>query len=150
MKRRINESDRTGPQATKQFNDRDCGHRRARSNGFFWEKLADYSSENTSLRPAVPRGQPLAGSVACSDWCAICFRTQRSEGKNFEAKGGMKNQASRNFGFWLTTTSKVGGRCWMTGIIACERSNEGRKDPVNGTAASLQLPSGCRGLFFNR
>src|SRR5437899_6570350 len=125
MKRRINESDRTGPQATKQFNDRDCGRRRAHPNGCLWEKLGDYSFENTSLRPAVPRGQPLAGSVAYGDWCAICFRPQRSQGKNFEAKGGMKNQASRNFGFWLTTTSKVGRRCWTMGSSRA-------KDPMRG------------------
>jgi hypothetical protein len=71
--------------------------------------------------------QRLARTAVCSDWCAICFRTKRSEGKNFEIKGGIKNQAFRNFGFWLTTASKVGRRCWTTGIIACERSNEGRK-----------------------
>src|SRR5882762_9625644 len=93
--------------------------------GCFREKLADYSSENTLLRLAVPRNQRLAGSAGCSDWCAICFRRQRSEGNNFEIKGGIKNPTFRNFGFWLTTTSKVGRRCWTTGIIASERSNEG-------------------------
>src|SRR5882762_2794773 len=129
MKRGINESDRTGPQGAKQFNDRDCGHRRAHSNGFFWEELADYSSENTLLRRQTREDQQLAGTAVCSDWCAICFRPQRSQGKNFEVKGGIKNQAFRNFGFWVTTASKAGRRCWTTGIIAA-------KDPMGGARSS--------------
>src|SRR5438309_11834277 len=127
MKRRINESDRTGPQAAKQFNDRDGGSRRAHPKGCFREKLADYSSENTLLRRQPREDQGPGGTGVCSDWCAICFRRRRSEGNNFGISVGIRNAALQNFGFWLTTASKAGRRCWTTGIIACERSNAARK-----------------------
>jgi hypothetical protein len=54
------------------------------------KKRVDYSSENTLLTPAVPRNQPLAGTDGYSDRCAICFRPQRLEGKNFEIKRGIR------------------------------------------------------------
>src|SRR6266481_7229469 len=44
--------------------------------------------------------QRLAGTAACSDWCAICFRPERSEGNNFEIESRDRNRAFRNFGFW--------------------------------------------------
>src|ERR1700674_78025 len=72
--------------------------------------------------PAVGRDQRLAESAACGDQCAICFRPQRSEGNNFEIAPGQTNTALQNFGSLLTTTSKVGRRCWTPGIVACEDS----------------------------
>src|SRR5216684_4030631 len=50
--------------------------------------------------------QRLAGSAACSDRCAICFRPERSEGNNFEMRGGPKNSAIQGFGFLSTTLPK--------------------------------------------
>src|ERR1700676_283395 len=42
------------------------------------------------LRRQSRRNQPLAGTDVYSDRCAICFRPQRLEGKNFEIKRGIK------------------------------------------------------------
>ena len=39
--------------------------------------------------------QRLVGTAVYSDQCAICFRPQRLEGKNFEIKGGIKYSASK-------------------------------------------------------
>jgi hypothetical protein len=106
------------------------------------EKLGSYSSENMLLRRRWRETPGSREALGHSIQCAICFRPQRSffvpndhRGNNFEIRGWTKNTAFQNFGCLLTTRPKGDRRCWTTGIIGC-----GGKNPVNGTAASLQLP----------
>ncbi len=74
MKLRTNAAERTGPQATEQFDYRDCKRRRAFAGGCFWEKLVGYSFENMLVRPGSPAKPWACGTAGWSGRCEICFR----------------------------------------------------------------------------
>ncbi len=63
----------------------------------------------------------------CSDWCAICFRPQRSEGKNFEIIRRDKKSSVSKFRFLVDNRFEGGQTELDDWDHRGERSNEGRK-----------------------
>src|ERR1700674_2447405 len=53
------------------------------------------------LRRQSRRTNPLAGTDVYSDRCAICFRPQPLEGKNFEIKRGIRKHSASKFRFLI-------------------------------------------------
>jgi len=93
-------------------------------------------------------GQRLAGTAACSDWCAICFRPERSEGNNFEVRGGPKKYSDSKFRVLIDNTSEGGADYWLRILLVLSHAMipvlQHRLPPP-----LLQLPSACGGLFFD-
>src|SRR3981081_3838450 len=79
-----------------------------------------------SLGRQFREDQRLTGTAVRSDWCAICFRTQRSEGKNFEITRRDKKSSVSKFRSLVDNASKVADGA---GRLGSSRP----KDPVNGT-----------------
>ena len=86
----------------------------------------------------------LAGTAACSDRCAICFRPQRSEGNNFEVRGGIKKYSD----------SKISVSCrqhFRRGTDGAGRLGSSRaKDPVRCEASSPHRRFSTTGLRLRR
>jgi hypothetical protein len=81
--------------------------------------------------------QRLTGTAACSDWCAICFRPERSEGNNFEVSGGMKKYSDSEFRFLIDNTSEGGADYWLRILLDLSHA----MIPVVSTVSPRRFPT---------
>ena len=78
------------------------------------------------------------------------FPSLTIRGKQFRGKQRDKKYSVSKFWF-LVDNSFEGGQTVLDDWDHRVRKIQcGAQDPVNGTAASLQLPSACGGLFYGR